>query len=75
MKQIKSPEKEYSIYDLLGNNEMALSQAFAHLLASDEESFKLFFREVLGEKYLKKNAFANAEISLEKHNRDMYERY
>ncbi|GAB1442911.1 hypothetical protein MASR2M39_17470 [Ignavibacteriales bacterium] len=70
MKQIKSPEKEYSIYDLLGNNEMALSQAFAHLLASDEESFKCFFRDILGEKYLKKNTFENAEIGLEKHSRD-----
>lgn len=69
MKQIKSPEKEYSIYDLLGNNEMALSQAFAHLLASDEESFKCFFRDILGEKYLKKNTFENAEIGLEKHNK------
>lgn len=70
MKTIKSPKIEYSIFDLLGKNEMALSQAFAHLLASDKVVFDHFFKKALGEKYLKKGSFANAEIGLEKYHKD-----
>lgn len=60
LKRVDTNKTNHSTLDLLGNNEVALSKAFAHLLASDKDCYFYFLR-FLGIKI--KNTFDNYQCT------------
>jgi len=66
---IKKDNWKCPVYDLLGNDEKALTKAFAHLLANSETAFKLFMKEILKTK-VPRNLHQSLKVEIEKHHDD-----
>ncbi len=63
---IKEKNWKTEFYDLLGDDEKALTSAFAYLMAENESAFRIFLKGILKIRP-KKDIYAQAKIEIEKH--------
>lgn len=66
LKRRSTTKSNYSYLDLIGNNELAIAKAFAHLIAIDPKCYFAFLRFIGIKAYYSDRNYYNASIHLEK---------
>lgn len=66
LKRRSTTKSNYSYLDLLGNNELAIAKAFAHLLAIEPKCYFAFLRFIGIKVYYSDKNYYNASIQVEK---------